>query len=98
MKKNKKRKDKNEIWSLIKKILGIFFIILGVLGLFLPFLEGILFILLGLALYHNESIKDVILNFRKKVKKWKIKDYGIPNNRKNNRINSKSPENDISHT
>lgn len=73
-KRGKKDKNKNKIWSLIKKIFGIIFIIVGIAGLFLPFLEGILFILLGLALYHNESIKDVILNLRKKFKKWKIKD------------------------
>lgn len=66
MKKNKKRKDKNEIWSLIKKILGIFFIILGVLGLFLPFLEGILFVIIGLALFHDESIREYISSLFKK--------------------------------
>ena len=44
----------NESMDSIKKvgllIIGWFFIALGILGLFLPFLQGILFILIGLAI------------------------------------------------
>jgi uncharacterized membrane protein YbaN (DUF454 family) len=36
-------------------IIGWFFIGLGVLGLFLPFLQGILFILIGLAILSSRS-------------------------------------------
>lgn len=38
---------RNKIWI---TILGYFFLILGIVGLFLPFLQGVLFILVGLAL------------------------------------------------
>jgi uncharacterized membrane protein YbaN (DUF454 family) len=36
-------------------IIGWFFIALGILGLFLPFLQGILFILIGLAILSSRS-------------------------------------------
>jgi len=54
-----------------KKVLGIFFIILGVLGLFLPVLQGILFILIGLTLLENQRLKLYIEKFVKKKKKGK---------------------------
>jgi len=65
--KNKKRRE-NQTWSLTKKILGIILIIIGIFGLFLPFLQGILLILLGLTLYHNRGIKEVA---RRVIKKFK---------------------------
>jgi len=67
--KEKGKRRENKIWNLAKKILGIILIIVGIAGLFLPFLEGILFILVGLALYHNESVKNVILKIKDKLKK-----------------------------
>ena len=36
-------------------IIGWFFIVLGILGLFLPILQGILFILIGLAILSSRS-------------------------------------------
>jgi uncharacterized protein len=36
-------------------ILGWFFVVLGILGLFLPLLQGILFILIGLAILSSRS-------------------------------------------
>ncbi len=36
-------------------IIGWFFIVLGILGLFLPVLQGILFILIGLAILSSRS-------------------------------------------
>jgi uncharacterized membrane protein YbaN (DUF454 family) len=44
-------------------IIGWLFIALGVLGLFLPFLQGILFILIGLAILSSRS--KVIMLFLK---------------------------------
>jgi uncharacterized membrane protein YbaN (DUF454 family) len=35
--------------------MGWFFIVLGILGLFLPFLQGILFILIGLTILSSRS-------------------------------------------
>ena len=45
----------------LKKALGIFLIIVGVIGLFLPILQGLLFIFLGLLLvgYTKQEIKDL---------------------------------------
>ncbi len=36
---------------------GVLFLILGVIGLFLPFLQGILFLVIGLTLLSSESEK-----------------------------------------
>jgi len=44
-------------------IIGCFFIILGIIGLFLPFLQGILFILIGLAILSSRS--EIIKRFLK---------------------------------
>jgi uncharacterized membrane protein YbaN (DUF454 family) len=44
-------------------IIGWFFIALGILGLFLPFLQGILFILIGLAILSSRS--EIIKRFLK---------------------------------
>jgi len=44
-------------------IIGWFFIVLGILGLFLPILQGILFILIGLAILSSRS--DTIKRFLK---------------------------------
>ncbi|MHB8170617.1 MAG: PGPGW domain-containing protein [Thermincolia bacterium] len=46
---------KAKIKSLITQIFGWLFILLGIAGLFLPFLQGILFILIGLYLLSHES-------------------------------------------
>ena len=75
MKKNKEKKERreNKIWRMLKKGLGVFFLIIGVAGLVLPLIPGILFILIGLALYHNESIGEVIKKAIKKLKKAFIK-------------------------
>lgn len=51
---------------LLKKSLGIFFIVLGIAGLFLPVLQGILFILIGLTLLENKRLTLYIRKFLKK--------------------------------
>lgn len=45
-------------------IIGWLFVALGILGLFLPFLQGILFILIGLAILSSRS--EIIRRFLKK--------------------------------
>jgi uncharacterized membrane protein YbaN (DUF454 family) len=71
-------------------VIGWLFIVLGILGLFLPFLQGILFILIGLAILSSRSeiIKRLlkhleeryphhyqrIENLREKIKGWFKKD------------------------
>ena len=44
-------------------IIGWSFIVLGILGLFLPILQGVLFILIGLAILSSRS--DIIKRFLK---------------------------------
>jgi uncharacterized membrane protein YbaN (DUF454 family) len=66
-------------------IIGWLFIVLGVLGLFLPFLQGVLFILVGLAILSSRS--EIIKRFlrhleerhphlHERVEKWKAKIRG----------------------
>ena len=49
-------------------ILGWFFILLGIIGLFLPFLEGILFIVIGLIILSKQSktAKSIVNHFKEK--------------------------------
>jgi uncharacterized membrane protein YbaN (DUF454 family) len=63
-------------------IIGWFFIFLGILGLFLPLLQGILFILIGLAILstRSETIKKFLKHLEerypqhhKRVEIWKGK-------------------------
>jgi len=76
----------NSPLNAIKKIglliVGWFFIVLGILGLFLPILQGVLFILIGLAILSSRS--EIIKRFLKhleerypqhheRVEKWKAK-------------------------
>jgi len=53
----------NSIKKLGLLIIGWFFIFLGILGLFLPILQGILFILIGLAILSTRS--EIIKRFLK---------------------------------
>jgi uncharacterized membrane protein YbaN (DUF454 family) len=55
---------------LLRRILGVFFIVLGIIGLFLPVLQGILFILIGLTLWGNKRIE---VAFKKVIQKRKEK-------------------------
>ena len=71
--KKKMKRTESEIWKIIKKVLGVIFILVGIIGLFLPILQGILLILIGLALFNNENIHKYILRKLKKFKKRKKK-------------------------
>jgi uncharacterized membrane protein YbaN (DUF454 family) len=66
-------------------IIGWLFIVLGIFGLFLPFLQGILFILIGLAILSSRSkVIKLILKYleeryphlHKKIEIWKEKIRG----------------------
>jgi uncharacterized membrane protein YbaN (DUF454 family) len=73
------------IKRIVLLIIGWLFIGLGVIGLFLPFLQGVLFILIGLAILSSRS--EIIKRFLKhleeryphlheRVEKWKAKIRG----------------------
>lgn len=76
--KKRKKKNKNttwntieKIWDIAKKILGISFIIIGIISLFLPFLQGIVLILIGYALLKNKKIEGCIEYLVSIIKKLK---------------------------
>lgn len=53
-------------------IIGWFFIVLGILGLFLPILQGILFILIGLAILssRSETISRLLKHLEKRYPQY----------------------------
>ncbi len=53
--------------KLVFLIIGWTFLILGIFGLFLPFLQGILFIMIGLAILSSQSkrIRDLLKKMEK---------------------------------
>jgi uncharacterized membrane protein YbaN (DUF454 family) len=73
-------------------ILGWFFVVIGIIGLFLPFLQGILFIMIGLAILssRSETVKrflkyleerhphyhDRLTAWKKKFKGWLKREDG----------------------
>ena len=63
-------------------IVGWFFVVLGIIGLFLPFLQGILFIIIGLSILSSRSelvkrflkhLEERYPQHHKKVEIWKEK-------------------------
>jgi len=48
---------KRQIWRVGRITAGVALLILGVIGLFLPFLQGILFLIMGLTLLSTESAR-----------------------------------------
>ncbi len=80
----------NKFKKIVILIIGWFFIGLGIIGLFLPILQGILFIMIGLAILSSRSelVKRFLKNlekrhphfharveiWRERVRKWFKKD------------------------
>lgn len=57
------------IFKVIKKIIGIILIIAGIIGIFLPFFQGVLMVILGLILLGNHKLKNFVIKLIKKIKK-----------------------------
>jgi len=55
-------KTSNKNWIAFKKILGVFLIILGIIGLFLPILQGILLITLGIFILNQNRFPTKLKN------------------------------------
>ena len=53
----------------IKKGIGILLLILGVIGLFLPIIQGVLLILAGTAVLKGGSIKDNLKDMKNKLRR-----------------------------
>lgn len=64
----------NVLWGALRIIAGVALIILGILGLFLPFLQGIIFILLGLVLlgsnHATQQAKKLWQWIKRKLGEW----------------------------
>ena len=78
--------ENNKPMDSIKKIglliIGWLFVVLGIVGLFLPFLQGVLFILIGLAILssRSETIKRLLRHLEEhyphhheRMEKWREK-------------------------
>jgi len=72
----------NEFKRIGMLIAGWLFLVMGILGLFLPFLQGILFILIGLAILSSYSalVKRFLKylerrypHHHERVEKWRVK-------------------------
>ena len=59
-------------WGLLRQVLGWFFILLGLLGLVLPVLQGVLFLVIGVALVgrRNWLIRRSTLIFKRLLRRW----------------------------
>ena len=59
-------------WRLLRQVLGWFFILLGLLGLVLPVLQGVLFLVIGVALVgrRNWLIRRSTLLFKRFLRRW----------------------------
>ena len=80
--------QKEYIKRIIRYVTGISFLILGVIGLFLPILQGILFIITGLLILAPESKK--IQNLLEKLKKKYPDLYNKVTKKKEKRTSSDS--------
>lgn len=60
------------IWPIGRQILGWLCIVLGVLGLFLPFLQGILFLVIGIALVgrRNWLLRWIVVHLKLLLRAW----------------------------
>ena len=59
-------------WGLLRQVLGWVFILLGLLGLVLPVLQGVLFLVIGIALVgrRNWLIRRSTLVFKRFLRRW----------------------------
>lgn len=60
------------LWPIARQVLGWLCIALGVLGLFLPLLQGILFLVIGIALVgrRNWLLRRIVVHLKLLVRRW----------------------------
>ena len=60
------------LWPLLRQLLGWLMILLGILGIFLPILQGIIFLVLGVALVgpRHPVIRQVSVRSKKLLRRW----------------------------
>jgi len=61
----------NYAWDMIKKVVGVVLIVGGVIGLFIPLVQGIAMIVVGAVLLKNEFILRKIRQLVRYVKRWR---------------------------
>jgi hypothetical protein len=59
-------------WIVLRQVLGWFFILLGLVGLVLPVLQGVLFLVIGIALVGRKNwlIRRSTLVFKRFLRRW----------------------------
>lgn len=57
---------------IIKQCIGIFFMIIGFVGLFLPVMPGLIFIILGTGILGSDH--KLVIKMRNKIQKMRSKD------------------------
>lgn len=65
----------NKFWESIynnggRVVVGITLVIIGFIGLFVPVLQGVLLILLGLALLGNKYAREKLKKMHYRLKRW----------------------------
>jgi len=74
--KKRLKKNPKKTWKLFKKTLGFLLLVIGILGILLPVLHGILFIVIGVALIESERLNNFINSVLKRFnKQWDINDF-----------------------
>jgi len=76
------QKPAHPVWRVTKVIIGASLLVLGVIGLFLPILQGVLFLLLGLAVLatENRHAREIVETLKrhhpapwKQAERWKAR-------------------------
>jgi hypothetical protein len=67
------------MWPIVRQVLGWFFIGLGLLGIVLPVLQGVLFLMIGIALVgrRNVVIRWAAVRFKQFVRRWAALDLPL---------------------
>lgn len=77
MKKYQKFKTffKHKRWRIVKRIIGVILIVTGIVGIFLPFIQGLLLVAVGIYLVGNHKLinwlKQNIVLWKRQLKNWK---------------------------
>lgn len=60
------------VWPVLRQVLGWLFILLGLVGLVLPILQGVIFLVIGIALVgrRNRLIRWVSVSFKLFLRRW----------------------------
>ncbi len=76
-KEDKKNKSSVRKWLIISSGIGL--VLLGIIGLVLPILQGIIFIVMGVSVLAGEikMVDDLVKKMKRKVKIWKEKYTGF---------------------